>query len=86
MPWPVNITTLTPSLVSAWLVFMLDWETWKASLVVALAAAGIVIALFAAIMVLSDSENRIELWQVVRQTLRDDLDHLLTYFRIRRWK
>lgn len=86
MPWPVILTTLTLALISVWLVFMREWAPWTAFFVVGLVAAGIVIALLAVIMVLSDAENRIEILRAVRQTLRDDVDQVLKYFRIRRRK
>ena len=86
MPWPVILSTLTFALISAWLVFTRAWEPWQAFLVVTFAAAGIVIALIAALLVLAGRENRAEVWRVIRQTFRDDLDQVLKYFRIRKQK
>ena len=74
------------ALISAWLVFMRAWEPGHAFQVVALAAAGIVMGLLAALMVLAGRENRSVVWRVIRQTFRDDLDQVLKYFRIRKQK
>lgn len=83
-PWPVILTPLMLALISAWLVFFLGWEPWKALSVVSLASFGIIVVLLVALMVLTGSENRAELWQLVWQTCRDDIDLLLKYFRVRK--
>ena len=83
-PWPVILTALTLALISAWLVFMCGWEPWKAFSAVGLTALGIIFALLAALMGFSGPENRSEIWRIFRQTLRDDIDLLLKYFRIKK--
>ncbi|WP_041673265.1 hypothetical protein [Sulfuricella denitrificans] len=86
MPWPVILTTLTLALVSAWLVFIRNWEAWQAMLAVAFAAFGIISLLIVAIQLLSDRDGRAENWRVVKKTFDDDLDQMLKYFRIRKRK
>lgn len=83
MPWAVLFTTLTLALVSAWLVFVRDWEAWQAMLTVALIASVIVGGLIIAIL-LSDRGGRAENWRIVKETFNDDLDQILKYFRIRK--
>jgi len=80
----VILTALTLTLVSAWLVFTREWEPWEAFSVVGLTALGIVFALLAALMVLSTPEDRADLWRLIWQTCRNDIDLLLKFFRIRK--
>ena len=84
MPWPVVLTTLTLALVSAWLVFIRNWEAWQAMLTVAFAAFGILGVLIVAILLLSDRDGRAENWRAFKETFDDDLDQMLKFFRIRR--
>ena len=86
MPWPVILSTLAFALVSAWLVFVPAWEPWQAFLVATIAAGGIVVAFIAALLVVAGRENRAEVWRLIRQTFRDDLNQLLKYLRIRKRK
>ena len=84
MPWPVILGVLSLALISARLVFMQAWEPGQAFLVVAFAAVGIVVALIVTLMVFVGRENRAEVWRIIWQTFRDDLNQLLKYFRIRK--
>jgi hypothetical protein len=84
MPWPVIVTTLLLSIVSAWLVFVRNWEPLEAFGIVAVAAVSVVLVLLAAILLLSDTQDRAGVWQVFVQTLRSDFDQALKYFRLRR--
>lgn len=84
MPWPVILTTLALSLVSAWLVFIRNWEAWQAMLTVAFAAFGIILLLIGAILAFSNQEGRAETWRIFKDTFDDDLDQMLKFFRIRR--
>ena len=83
-PWLVIITALALASISAWLVFMRDWEQWKALSVVGFGALGIIFALLAVLMILAPREERSELWKQVWQTCGNDLDLVLKYFRIKR--
>lgn len=83
-PWPVILTPLTLALISAWLVLMSEWEPWKAFLVVACGALGIILLLLIALMIFSAPEDRADLKRQVWQTCRDDFDLLLKYLRIRK--
>jgi hypothetical protein len=83
-PWVVIITVLALASISAWLVFMCEWEPWKALFVVGFSALGIIFALLAVLMILAPREERSELWKQVWQTCGNDLDLLLKYFRIKR--
>ena len=84
MPWIVILSTLTLALISAWFVFMRAWEPDQALLVVAFVAGGIVVVLIATLMVFAGRENRADVWRIIWQTFRDDLNQLLKYFRIRK--
>lgn len=84
MPWPVILTVLTLSLISAGLVFLLGWEALHAFLMVGLTATGILFILIGAILVLGERENRAENWRIFTSTFLDDLDQVLRYFRIRK--
>jgi len=84
LPWAVVLTTATLAIISAWLVFHESWEPWRAFLVVALTALGIILSLLAAMLILSSPEDRSGNWQIVISTARSDLDILLKYFRIRK--
>lgn len=84
LPWAVVLTTATLAIISAWLVFHDGWEPWRAFLVVAIMALGIVLSLLAAMLILSSPGDRARNWQIVISTARSDLDILLKYFRIRK--
>ena len=86
MPWAVILSTLAFALVSAWLVFARAWEPWPAFLVVTIAAAGIVVSFITVLLFVAGRENRAEVWRLIRQTFRDDLNQLLKYLRIRKHK
>lgn len=83
MPWPVILTVLTLSLISAGLVFLLGWEALHAFLMVGLTATGILFILIGAILVFGERKNRAENWRIFTSTFLDDLDQVLKYFRIR---
>lgn len=84
MLWPVIFGTFKLVSVSALLVFMWAWEPGQALLVVAFVAGGIVVALIVTPMVFAGRENRADVWRIIWQTFRYDLNQLLKYFRIRR--
>ena len=83
-PWAVVLTSLVLALVSAWLVFVRDWEPWKAFFMVGLTALGIILLLLSALLIWGGPENRAGIWQQVLHTFREDFDLLLKFFRIRR--
>jgi hypothetical protein len=80
----VIITVLALASISAWLVFMRDWEPWIALFSIGFGALGIMLALLVALMALAPSEDRSKLWKQIWQTCRTDLDLVLKFFRIKK--
>lgn len=86
IPWAVILTTLTLSVISAWLVFMHDWNVGEAMLAVSLVPFGILSLLLGVIWLRADTKGRDELWQGFKHTFHDDHDRILKYLHIRRRK
>lgn len=86
IPWAVILSVLTLSLISAWLVFMRDWNFEEAMLTVSLIAFGILALLMGMVWLLADAEGRVDLWQGFKHTFRDDRDRILRHFKAGRRK
>lgn len=86
IPWAVILSVLTLSLISAWLVFMRDWNFEEAMLTVSATAFGFLALLVGVIWFLADAEGRDEFWQGFKHTFRDDRDRILRHFKVRRRK
>lgn len=84
MPWPVILSALTFTVISAALVFLRHWDPWAALLGVGLATAGIILLLLAVMLTLAGRTHRAELWGVFTSTVSRDLDQVLRWFRLRR--
>lgn len=83
-PWPVILINLALAMISAWLVFMRDWESWRAFSVVGFTALGITFVLFVALIIWTPTEDRAEVARHVWNTCWEDIDLILKYFRIKK--
>ena len=86
IPWAVIFTAMTYALISAWMVFMYEWDIWEAMFIVSLVAFVIISLVIGVIRLLAKPEDRVEIWHRFKYTIHDDHDRILKYFRIRRRK
>ena len=84
MHWTVILTVLVLTATNAFLVIIMEWPLVTASLVVAGGAFCFILVLMILLWAMTKPEERPELWQLMQRTMRQDLDDLLRWIRIRR--
>lgn len=76
MPWPVWIVTLTLTAMFVALRQWLDWTPGAVLMMVVLAPLVLVLVVLGVTLALTNTQGRTELLEVLRTTLRTDLDAL----------
>lgn len=83
MHWTAILTMLMLALASSFLVLFKGWESWQAYLAVGSIAIGIILALLALLLLLSNDDRKV-VWRSFVETFKRDLNGLFEILGIKK--